>query len=66
MVLQQQVKLLRTKSDGLRRIKKKYEKDYPTNITTIKYFEKVKEEDFLQYGSCHKNLYLLAFRRFIK
>jgi hypothetical protein len=40
-------------------IKKKYEKDYPTNITTIKYFEKVKEEDFLHYGSSAKNLYLL-------
>ena len=31
----------------------------PTNITTIKYFEEVKEQDFLHYGSCHKNLYLL-------
>ena len=37
----------------------KYEKDYPTNITTIKYFEKVKEDDFLHYGSSAKNLYLL-------
>ena len=25
----------------------------------IKYFEEVKEQDFLHYGSCHKNLYLL-------
>ncbi|MEW5675865.1 lactate utilization protein B/C [Flavobacterium enshiense] len=47
------------KSDGLREIKKKYEKEIPTNITTFKYFEKAKEEDFLQYGSCPKNLYLL-------
>ncbi len=47
------------KSDGLREIKKKYDKEYPTNITTFKYFEKAKEEDFLQYGSCPKNLYLL-------
>lgn len=51
--------ILETKSDGLRVIKKKYEKDYPTNITTIKYFEKAKDEDFLQYGSSAKNLYLL-------
>jgi len=51
--------ILEAKSDGLRSIKKKYEKDYPTNITTIKYFEKAKEEDFLQYGSAAKNLYLL-------
>lgn len=51
--------ILETKSDGLRVIKKKYDKDYPTNITTIKYFEKVQDEDFLTYGSCAKNLYLL-------
>ena len=51
--------ILESKSDGLRTIKKKYDKDYPTNITTIKYFEKVQEEDFLTYGSCAKNLYLL-------
>lgn len=48
-----------SKGDGLRVIKNKHEKDYPTNITTIKYFEEVKEQDFLHYGSCHKNLYLL-------
>lgn len=51
--------ILGNKSDGLREIKKKYDRDYPTNITTIKYFEKVKEEDFLHYGSSAKNLYLL-------
>ena len=51
--------IIESKSDGLRVIKKKYDKDYPTNITTIKYFEKAKEEDFLQYGSAPKNLYLL-------
>jgi L-lactate utilization protein LutC len=51
--------ILEAKSDGLRVIKKKYDKDYPTNITTIKYFEKAKEEDFLQYGSIAKNVYLL-------
>ncbi len=51
--------ILASKSDGLREIKKRYEKEYPTNITTIKYFEKAKEEDFLQYGSVAKNLYLL-------
>ncbi|NBL65306.1 lactate utilization protein B/C [Flavobacterium sp. NST-5] len=51
--------ILASKSDGLREIKKRYDKEYPTNITTIKYFEKAKEEDFLQYGSVAKNLYLL-------
>ena len=48
-----------TKGDGLRNIKSKYDKEYPTNITAIKYFEKTGEEDFLHYGSCHKNLYLI-------
>lgn len=47
------------KSDGLSTIRKKYSTEYPTNITTIKYFEKAKEEDFTQYGSSAKNLYLL-------
>lgn len=51
--------IIGSKSDGLSVIKKKYERDYPTNITTIKYFEKVEEEDFTQYGSSAKNLYLL-------
>jgi hypothetical protein len=47
------------KSDGLSAIRRKYLREYPTNITTIKYFEKAKEEDFTQYGSSAKNLYLL-------
>lgn len=51
--------IIESKSDGLQAIKKKYGKDYPTNITTIKYFEKSREEDFLQYGTSPKNLYLL-------
>ena len=51
--------ILESKSDGLREIKKKYLTDYPSNITTIKYFEEAKEEDFLHYGSSAKNLYLL-------
>jgi len=51
--------IILSKSDGLREIKKRYTTDYPTNITSIKYFEKVKEEDFLHYGSSPKNLYFL-------
>ncbi|WP_394759489.1 lactate utilization protein B/C [Flavobacterium sp.] len=51
--------IILNKSDGLREIKKRYTTDYPTNITTFKYFEKVKEEDFLHYGSSPKHLYLL-------
>lgn len=56
--------ILAAKSDGLSAIKKKYERNYPTNITTIKYFEKAKEEDFTQYGSSAKNLYLLLLEDF--
>lgn len=56
--------IIESTSDGLRLIKKKYEKNYPTNITTIKYFDKAKEEDFLQYGSTPKNLYLLLLEDF--
>lgn len=59
IVLANTSQILSTKSDGLSAIKKKYEREYPTNITTIKYFEKAKEEDFTQYGSSAKNLYLL-------
>ena len=59
IVLAKTSQILSAKSDGLSAIKKKYERDYPTNITTIKYFEKAKEEDFTQYGSSAKNLYLL-------
>ena len=56
--------IIGTKSDGLSVIKNKYLRDYPTNITTIKYFEKVEEEDFTQYGSSAKNLYLLLLEDF--
>jgi hypothetical protein len=59
VVLAKTSQILAIKSDGLSAIKKKYERDYPTNITAIKYFEKAKEEDFTQYGSSAKNLYLL-------
>jgi hypothetical protein len=52
------------KGDGLQQIKKRYEKNFPSNITTFKYFEKAKEEDFLHYGSVAKNLYLLLLEDF--
>ncbi|MCF8321853.1 MAG: LUD domain-containing protein [Flavobacterium sp.] len=51
--------IIDSKSDGLSVIKKKYLKDYPTNITTMRYFEKAIEENFTNYGSIAKNLYLL-------
>jgi hypothetical protein len=51
--------IIPSKTDGLREIKRRYNTDYPTNITTIKHFDVVKEESFLNYGSSPKNLYLL-------
>jgi len=59
VVLATTSQILALKGDGLSAIRRKYDKEYPTNITAIKYFEKAKEEDFTQYGSSAKNLYLL-------
>ena len=47
------------KTVGMGELQKRYKNGYPSNITTIKYFEKAKVEDFLQYGSVAKNVYLL-------
>jgi hypothetical protein len=51
--------IIPSKSEILSAIKNKYKREYPSNITTIKYFEKAQEEDFTQYGSAAKNLYLI-------
>jgi len=59
IILANTSQIVEGKSEGLSAIRKKYLTEYPTNITTIKYFEKAKEEDFTQYGSSAKNLYLL-------
>ena len=59
IILANTSQIVEGKSDGLSAIRRKYLTEYPTNITTIKYFEKAKEEDFTQYGSSAKNLYLL-------
>ena len=48
-------------SEALKVIKKKYPKEIPDNITTLKHFELTTENknDFLSYGSATKNVYLL-------
>lgn len=53
--------LVDTIGEGLKRIKKKYKKGIPANITTIKHFQPTTENsnDFLTYGSSSKHLYLL-------
>lgn len=45
--------------EGLRGIKTKNKQKIPTNITTIKHFKSEDDNDFLNYGSSSKNLYLL-------
>ncbi|MBT8185828.1 MAG: lactate utilization protein [Eudoraea sp.] len=53
--------LVETIGEGLKKIKKKYKKGIPANITTIKHFQSTEEnaDDFLTYGSSSKHLYLL-------
>ena len=53
--------LVDTIGEGLKKIKKKYRKGIPANITTIKHFQSTEEnaDDFLTYGSSSKHLYLL-------
>ncbi|WP_150451502.1 LUD domain-containing protein [Arenibacter lacus] len=53
--------LVESIQEGLKTINKKYKKQIPANITTIKHFMPTNEnsDDFLTYGSSSKNLYLL-------
>lgn len=52
--------ITRSKSDGLREIKRKYGSCLPSNITAFNCFKPfVEESDFLSYGRTPKNLYLL-------
>lgn len=61
IVLAKTSQLVEKRDLAMKDIKKRYEptKVYPTNIKEIKYFKQLKEDDFLQYGSVAKNLYLL-------
>ncbi len=57
------MKLKNTISEGLSEIKSK-SKSIPTNITTIKNFDMIKEDkDFLSYGTSSKNLYLILLEK---
>lgn len=51
--------IVQTIGEGLHGIKAKNKKNIPTNITTIKHFKVVDDDNFLSYGSSSKNLYLL-------
>lgn len=52
---------VRNKSEGLMGIRKNYQKNFPTNISSVKsYMPERVEEDFLNFGNNNaKNLYLL-------
>ena len=53
--------LIESIGEGLKTIKKKYGRNIPANITTLKHFQAngKNSDDFLTYGSSSKNLYLL-------
>lgn len=60
VVLAKTSQITKTKSDGLREIKKKYGSCLPSNITAFNCFKpSAVESDFLSYGRTPKNLYLL-------
>ena len=46
-------------SEGMTRLKAKYSKKFPTNITTINVRNKFIEDDFLSYGNSAKEIYLI-------
>jgi len=61
IVIARTSQLVRTTSEGLMAIRKKYVHDFPTNISSIKsYMPGKAADDFLSYGNANaKNLYLL-------
>ncbi|MTG97994.1 MULTISPECIES: LUD domain-containing protein [Myroides] len=60
VVLAKTSQITRTKSDGLREIKRKYGSSLPSNITAFNCFKpSAVESDFLSYGRTPKNLYLI-------
>ena len=66
IILSDTRKLKNTISEGLSEIKSK-SKNIPTNITTIKNFNTIKEDkDFLSYGTSSKNLYLILLEKGFK
>lgn len=46
-------------SDGMQIIKQQSKNGIPVNITTIRHFGEVKNDDFMAYGNSYKNVYLL-------
>src|SRR5690606_30516334 len=59
IVLSKSNQITRSKNDGIRKIKYRYGSEIPSNITTIQKFRDCNSDDFLQYGSVPKSLYLL-------
>jgi len=61
IVIAKTSQLVRNKSEGLMGLRKTYQKDFPTNISSIKsYVPERVDEDFLSFGNNNaKSLYLL-------
>lgn len=59
IVLAKTSQITKSKSDGLMKIKHKYSSNIPSNITTFQNFSKSNSDDFEQYGTIPRNLYLL-------
>ncbi len=61
IVIAKTSQLVRNKSESLMGLRKTYQKDFPTNISSIKsYIPERVDEDFLSFGNNNaKNLYLL-------
>ena len=51
--------IVQTIGQGLQGIKAKNKKNIPSNITTIKHFKIDNDNNFMNYGSSSKNLYLI-------
>ncbi len=53
--------LVRNLDEAMRSLKNKYKNNFPSNITTLKTFSAINNEDtdFRNYGSVSKNVYLL-------
>lgn len=52
-------RIVENKTEALSAFQKRHKNGFPSNLTALKYFEQLNEDDFLHYGSTAKNIYLL-------
>lgn len=51
--------LVKDVGEGMRGINYKYKKKKPTGITAVQNFKEDHQDDFLNYGTCPKKMYLI-------